>query len=166
MKCVTNDTHMHCILDTLRLWQNGRHFTDDIFKCFFLNETIWIMNNISMMFVPKGPINNIPSLAQIMAWCRPGGKPLIEPKMVSLLMHIHITWPQWVNLSHWADFLLDFHVHSPEHIEAATKLPLFCRQHFQNLLERKLVYFDSNFTSVCIVTSFLVCFYWKIPSYR
>ena len=27
-----------------------------------------------MKFVPKGPINNIPALAQIMAWRRPGDK--------------------------------------------------------------------------------------------
>ena len=32
-----------------------------------------------------------------MAWRRPGTKPLSEPVMVSLLMHICITWPQWVN---------------------------------------------------------------------
>ena len=33
------------------------------------------------MFVPKGPIDNIPVLVQIMAWCRPGDKPLSEPIM-------------------------------------------------------------------------------------
>ena len=33
-----------------------------------------------MKFVPKGPINNIPALVQIMAWRRPGDKPLSEPK--------------------------------------------------------------------------------------
>ena len=36
----------------------------------------------SMKFVPKGPINNIPALVQIMAWCRPGDKPLSEPMIV------------------------------------------------------------------------------------
>ena len=29
----------------------------------------------------RGPINNIPALVQIMAWCRPGDKPLSEPMM-------------------------------------------------------------------------------------
>ena len=38
---------------------------------------------ISMKFVPKGPINNIPAMVQMMAWCRPGDKPLSEPMMVS-----------------------------------------------------------------------------------
>ena len=44
-----------------------------------------------------GPVNNIPSLAQIMAWRRPGDKPFSEPIVASLLMHICITEPQWVN---------------------------------------------------------------------
>ena len=85
------------MFNTLRLRQNGRHFADDIFKCIFLNENIWISINISLKFVPQGPIDKIPSLVQIMAWRRPGDKPLSEPMMVSLLMHICITRPQWVN---------------------------------------------------------------------
>ena len=32
-----------------------------------------------------------------MAWRRPGAKPLSEPMMVSLLTHICVTRPQWVN---------------------------------------------------------------------
>ena len=50
------------------------------------------------IFVPKGSINNIPSLVQIMAWRRPGDKPLSEPMMVSLLTHICVTRPQWLKL--------------------------------------------------------------------
>ena len=57
------------MLNTLRPRQNGRHFTDDILKCIFLNENISILIKISLNFVPKGRINNIPSLVQIMAWC-------------------------------------------------------------------------------------------------
>ena len=52
-------------LNTLRSRQNGRHFTDDIFKCIFLSENVWILIKISLKFVPKGPINNIPALIQI-----------------------------------------------------------------------------------------------------
>ena len=33
-------------VNTLRPWQNARHFADDIFKCIFLNENIWISINI------------------------------------------------------------------------------------------------------------------------
>ena len=47
---------------TLRLRQDGLHFPDPNFKYIFLNENAWIMILISLKFVPKGPINNIPSL--------------------------------------------------------------------------------------------------------
>ena len=67
---------------TLRPKQNGRHFPDDNFKCIFLNKNLWNSIKISLKFVPKGPINNIPALVQIMAWRRPGDKPLSEPMMV------------------------------------------------------------------------------------
>ena len=84
------------MVNTLKPRQNGRHFADDIFKCIFLNENVWIPIKISMKFVPKGPINNIPALVQIMAWRRPGDKPLFEPMMISLQTHICVTRPQWV----------------------------------------------------------------------
>ena len=83
-------------VNTLRLIQDGHHFPDDIFKC-FLNENVWIMIKISLKFVPKAPINNILTLVQVVAWCWPGDKPLSEPMLVSLLMHICGTLPQWVN---------------------------------------------------------------------
>ena len=76
---------------------NGRHFPDDIFKCIFMNENVLIAIKISLKFVPKGQINNIPVLVQIMAWRRSGDKPLSEPRMESLRTHICVTWPQWVN---------------------------------------------------------------------
>ena len=84
-------------LNTLRPRQNGRHFAHDIFKCIFLNGNVWIRIKISMKFVPKGPINNIPALVQIVAWRRPGDKPLSEPMVVNLTTHICVTRPQWVN---------------------------------------------------------------------
>ena len=77
----------------LRPRQNGRQFADDIFKCIFLNENILIPIKISLTFVPKGSINNIPALVQIMAWRRPGDKPLSEPMMVNLPTHIYVTRP-------------------------------------------------------------------------
>ena len=60
-----------------------------MFKCIFLNENVWIAIKISLKFVPKGSVNNIPALIQIMAWRRPGNKPLSEPMMVILLTHIY-----------------------------------------------------------------------------
>ena len=88
-------------INTLSPRQDGRHFPDAIFKCIFSNVNVWIPIKISMKFVPKDPINNIPALVQIMAWCRPGDKPLSEPMMVSLLTHICVTRPQWVNHKMW-----------------------------------------------------------------
>ena len=56
---------------------------------------IWILITISLKFVAKGPINNIPAMVQIIARRRPGDKPLSEPMMVILLMRICVTRPQW-----------------------------------------------------------------------
>ena len=85
-------------VNALRPRQNGHHFADDTFKRIFFNENVRISMKISLKFVPKGPINNIPTLVQIMAWRRSGDKPLSEPMMVSLLTHICITLPQWVKI--------------------------------------------------------------------
>ena len=75
-------------------------------NAFFLNENASIAIKISLKFVPKGPINNIPVLVQIMAWRRPGDKPLSEPMMVSLLTHICVTRPQWVKMRYFnANFI-------------------------------------------------------------
>ena len=83
------------------LWpsQNGRHFADDTFKRIFMNENMKFRLTFHLRFVPKGVINNIPALVQIMAWRRPGDKPLSEPMMVNLLTHICVTRPQWVKSS-------------------------------------------------------------------
>ena len=83
--------------NTLRPRQNGHHFPDNILKGLFLNENVCIWIKISLKLVLKGPINNIPALVQIMAWCQLVGKPLSEPLMVRLSTHICVTWPQWVN---------------------------------------------------------------------
>ena len=85
------------LLNPLSPRQNGRYFAADIFKCIFLNDNAWISLKISLKFVPKVRINNIPSLVQKMAWRRPGDKPLSEPMMVSLLTHICVTRPQLLN---------------------------------------------------------------------
>ena len=84
------------LINTLRPRQNGRHFADDTFKRIFLNENNKISIKISLKFVPKGPINKIPALVQIMAWRRPGDKPLSEPMLDSSTALICVTRPQWV----------------------------------------------------------------------
>ena len=81
------------MLNRLRPRQNGRHFADDHFKCICLKENIWISIDFSLKFVSNGRINNIPAMAQIMAWRRLGDKPLSEQVMASLQMHICVTRP-------------------------------------------------------------------------
>ena len=77
--------------NTLRPRQEGLHFPDVIFKCIFLKENLKISIYILLKLSPKGPTNNISSLALIMAWRRPGDKPLSEPMMACLLAHIYST---------------------------------------------------------------------------
>ena len=54
---------------------------DNIFKRIFMNENVRISIQISLKFVPKGSIDNKPALAEVMAWCLLGAKPLSEPML-------------------------------------------------------------------------------------
>ena len=96
--CQWISTWETCII--LTHW--GRDKMAAIFLTTFSSAFSWMKMfefwlKISMKFVPKGPINNIPVLVQIMACRRPGDKPLSEPMMISLTTHICVTLPQWVN---------------------------------------------------------------------
>ena len=46
--------------------QNGHHFADDIFRCIFVNEKIYISVKSSLHFNPKGSIDNDRALVQVM----------------------------------------------------------------------------------------------------
>ena len=131
---------MAVLLNTLRLRQNGRRFADDTFKRIFLNEYVSI--EISLKFVPKGPINNISALVQIMAWRRSGDKPLSKPMMIRLPTHICVTRPQWVKNWHSTGLKyieVEWNGHhfgegifkSLTHIKVEMKWLPFCRWHFQ-----------------------------------
>ena len=67
----------NCI-NTLRPRQNWRHIADDTFNCILAIENVRSLIEISLKFVPKGPINNIPALVLIMAWRSPGDKPFLH----------------------------------------------------------------------------------------
>ena len=69
--------------------ESNRHFADDIFKCIFVNENIWIVNKIPLNCIPWGSIDNSSVLVQIMTWRRTGDKPLSEP-MINGLVHRRI----------------------------------------------------------------------------
>ena len=53
-------------------------------KCNFMNVKFYILIWISLKFVPKGPIDNTPALVHVIAWRRPGAKPLPEPMLTQL----------------------------------------------------------------------------------
>ena len=62
--------------------QNGCHFADYIFKCIFMNRDFCISILISLKFVPKGVIDNMSALFQVMSWCQTGDKPLPKPMLM------------------------------------------------------------------------------------
>ena len=86
-------------INILRPGQDGCHFADDIFKCIFLNGNVRIVLKISLKSVSNYQINNIPTLVEIMAWRRPGDKPLSQLMMVRLPTRICVTRPQWVKIT-------------------------------------------------------------------
>ena len=100
-----------CMINTLRPWQNGRHFADHTFKRIILNETVRILIKISLKLVPKGSFNYIPELVQVTAWCRLGDKPLSGPMMVRLPTNICVTRSQWVKLQGIKQFTMQMLLH-------------------------------------------------------
>ena len=75
-------------INTLRLRQNGSHLAHNTFKWIYFNKNIWIVNTISLKFVPMSPINNKSSLVQVMTWRLTGNKPLSEPTVLYWCMCI------------------------------------------------------------------------------
>ena len=124
---------------TLRLRQNGRRLADDVFKCIFLNENVWISLKISLKYVPKVPVKNIPALVQILAWRRLGDKPLSEPMMVSLLMHVCLTRPQSGN---------DISVQHFDLLDVSTLMSEKNHNFTRHLSEENDLYIASSNTSV------------------
>ena len=53
-------------VNTLRPRQNRRHLAEDIYKCFFLNQSHRILIKIFRKFAPMGLIDNKLALAQMM----------------------------------------------------------------------------------------------------
>ena len=125
-------------LNTLRPRQNGRHFADTISSAFSWVKMLEFRLRFHWSFVPKVQINNIPAMVQIMAWRRPGDKPLSKPMMVSLLTHICVTRPQWVKECisikfyfkfksfHLRKCILQCHLQNGGHLVWASLLNLLC----------------------------------------
>ena len=75
----SHDIKFSALRNTPRPRQNGRNFSHDTLKRFFLNENLTIAIKNSLKVVPRVRISNITALVQIMAWRRPGDRPLSEP---------------------------------------------------------------------------------------
>ena len=59
------------LFNTLRLRQDGRHFPNDIFKCIFLNENVWISIKISLIIIVSD--NGLaPTRRQAVIWTNDG----------------------------------------------------------------------------------------------
>ena len=56
-------------------------FQTTFWNTIFVYENLGISIQVTLKFVPKGPIINIPALVQTMALCRSVDKPLFEPMM-------------------------------------------------------------------------------------
>ena len=136
--------HITDQVTTLRPRQNGRHFANDTFNRIFVNEKVRISIEFSLKFVSKGPINNIPALVQIMAWRRPGDKPLSEPVMVSLRTHICVTRPQWVT-------------------RPVITVPLLCYERI--VFKMPSAFFQSD-DRMCFSKLRYICYWYKIATWN
>ena len=58
---------------------------DDNFKCIVMNEKLWISIQISLTFVPRGPIDYNSALFHVVAWHRTGDNPLPEPMLTQFI---------------------------------------------------------------------------------
>ena len=115
------------LVNTLRPRQNGRHYPDGIFKCIFLNDNLGISISISLKFVPRGSINNIPLLVQIKARRLPGDKPLSEPMMVRLPTHICVLRPHWPRpMSPWTAYTRSVFINIVYDMDTLSALLVVC----------------------------------------
>ena len=99
-KSLSADILTHWGWDKMRSSFSRQHFQMD-----FLEWKLFELKFYCSLFLGS-PINNIPALFQIMAWRRSGNKPLSESMMVSLLMLICSTQPQWVKRNTWSAMIL------------------------------------------------------------
>ena len=75
MSCTSYFNICILIVNILKQRQTSCHFSDNIFRCIFLNENVWISIKISVNYVLKGPINMVnllmhvsPDLNELIGW--------------------------------------------------------------------------------------------------
>ena len=64
-----------------------------ISQTIFSNAFCWMIIQISLKFIPKGPIDNMPALIQILAWRRMATSHYLNQWWPSLLTHVCVTRP-------------------------------------------------------------------------
>ena len=77
---------------TLTHWGRDKMVTisqTTFFKGKFVNDNVWVVNEISLRVFPWCPFHNIPALVEVMTRHRQCNKPLSEPMMISLLIYIY-----------------------------------------------------------------------------
>ena len=84
----------------MRPRRSGHNFADDMFRCVFLIEKVWISIEISLEFDTKSPINNMPTMVQIMAWRLQATSHYLNQPWPNVLAHLCVTPPGWV-LNEW-----------------------------------------------------------------
>ena len=75
------------------------------------------IKKISLMFVPNVPINNIPTLVQIIAWRQPGDKQLSELMMIRLPYMCHwasmrLCQTKLEKFGHFCTFVAEIYCHA------------------------------------------------------
>ena len=80
-----------------------QYFTDDIFKCIFVNKDICISNDFSLKYFPHGLIDYKSALVQVMARRRTGDKSLPETIRLFSLAPYAATMHLWMTSSRFKE---------------------------------------------------------------
>ena len=129
------------------------HFADDIFNCIFVNEKLRILIQISLNFVPKGPIDNKSALVQVMAWRRTGDKLLPEAMIAEFTdaLYAALGGDEFIRRSLVVSYCLNGNLwHSTETPHWVTnKMTIMFMTFSMQFLDRKLTHWG-RVTHICV----------------
>ena len=77
--------HHNCVIPKAECQVPSTHFPLDKMAAISQTKKFCILIKISQKFVPKGPTDNNPAMAQTMAWCQIGTKPSSEPMLTQFI---------------------------------------------------------------------------------
>ena len=108
--CVVHFTNV-LFVNTLRQWQNGRHFVNDIFKCFFLNRNVFefrlkfhwsLIPASNWQFSNIGSVNGLATGVIAIVWTNDGYQ--VYRRIYASLGLIGLTRLYWDRLSHFSPY--------------------------------------------------------------